>query len=558
MKYLEQMILSGNSKHITLGVIAIFIYLFPYFYLGENAYITTHDFLDSTWGHLSNIINNNAFFKFDFKLPLLYGVDRNSIVYTSMFDIKSIIFYFFSPYWAIVVNLVLVKLIAFVGMYMLLATYLLENKQICLVISFIYSLIPFYVDFGVSSSGVPLLAYAIINIYNKKWLKTSYALVVLYALYSAIGLSGVFVCFLLFVTICALYYSKGIFNKHLVISLILLVFIYILANWAVLYGFFFKESFVSHRTEWVNEVSLKDILIHCIDFFVNSQYHAGKFWALPLYAITTIIYFLLGRSDKKYTLCMVIFAIVSLLTIIGELVRFLPLTIFMSFQFDRFYFLLPSICFVLFAIACEKIFENGKHLFYYLFIITSLICVLRNNVEYNNNIKNIVTDSYSTSYPSYKQFYDTKLFEDISDQLNIPQDYTVKSVSLGLHPSVLEYNGYWCLDGYLMSYSLDYKKEFRKVIAKELSKNETLKKYFDNRGGSRCYMYSSELGKKFVIKKDENKVDNLEIDVNALRNLGCQFLFSAVDIRNYEKLSLEFCGSYTSAHSFYKIYVYKL
>jgi hypothetical protein len=68
--------------------------------------------------------------------------------------------------------------------------------------------------------------------------------------------------------------------------------------------------------------------------------------------------------------------------------------------------------------------------------------------------------------PSFREFYDTKLFSGIKMHIGKPAE-TYRVVSLGIFPRVASYNGFFCLDCYQNYYSLKYKHSFRDIIAKE-------------------------------------------------------------------------------------------
>lgn len=59
-------------------------------------------------------------------------------------------------------------------------------------------------------------------------------------------------------------------------------------------------------------------------------------------------------------------------------------------------------------------------------------------------------------------------------------------------------------------------------------------------------------------KDKQGEVRNLEIDTTTLKELGCTYLFSAVNIRNYQELGLQYIGTYTTSTSFWEIKVYKV
>ena len=110
-----------------------------------------------------------------------------------------------------------------------------------------------------------------------------------------------------------------------------------------------------------------------------------------------------------------------------------------------------------------------------------------------------------------------------------------------MHPTIAQYNGFYTLDSYQNLYSLEYKNKFREIIADELEKNHRMKNYFDA-WGSRCYVFVAELfgkGKCYLncSKYETDSIDHFEIDTKALSALGGKYIFSAVPINNYEKLS---------------------
>ena len=115
------------------------------------------------------------------------------------------------------------------------------------------------------------------------------------------------------------------------------------------------------------------------------------------------------------------------------------------------------------------------------------------------------------SEPTYHQFFDEELFSQITEYIKKPkQEYAVACI--GLYPAVAQYNGFYCIDGYWNAYPLEYKHEFRKIIESELEKDNDLKNYYDH-WGSRCYIFSSELGKEYRYGKNCGKVIQ-HLDIN--------------------------------------------
>lgn len=177
---------------------------------------------------------------------------------------------------------------------------------------------------------------------------------------------------------------------------------------------------------------------------------------------------------------------------------------------------------------------------------------MASNNEFKQNIYNLI---YKHKFITYKEFYSPELFAKIKQQIGLPQSQ-YRVVSIGLFPEIALYNEFYTLDSYQVNYDMNYKKEFRKIISKELDKSEELKSYFDN-WGNRCYIYSSELGRNFFIT-DNRAVNNLEINTEQLKLMGCRYIFSAVQINNAPKLNLEFVNKFTDKNSPLTVYLYKL
>jgi hypothetical protein len=158
----------------------------------------------------------------------------------------------------------------------------------------------------------------------------------------------------------------------------------------------------------------------------------------------------------------------------------------------------------------------------------------------------------------FAEFFSSALFANIREFIGDSQaNYRV--ASLGMHPSIALYNGFCTVDGYWVNYPLEYKHRFRRVIAKELEKDAVLQAYFD-RWGSRCYLFSAELGRNYLYTKGScrRRVEQLDIDTGALADLGARYILSAVEIGNASQLNLRHKKTFACADSPWQIYLYAL
>jgi hypothetical protein len=159
--------------------------------------------------------------------------------------------------------------------------------------------------------------------------------------------------------------------------------------------------------------------------------------------------------------------------------------------------------------------------------------------------------------PTYREFYSESLFQEIRDYIDKDQaDYRV--ISIGLEPSISQYNGFYTLDAYLVNYPLEYKRQFRKIIEKELEKNKDLRNYYDT-WGCRCYIFVDELGFETMAFKGKNiKIKKMQLNTGILKSMGGEYVFSAVEITNYEENNLKLMKVFEREDSPWKIYLYKL
>ena len=96
------------------------------------------------------------------------------------------------------------------------------------------------------------------------------------------------------------------------------------------------------------------------------------------------------------------------------------------------------------------------------------------------------------------------------------------------------------------------------MIAAELEKNEETKVYFDL-WGNRCYLFNSVTGNYMRLQKGNSLIyEGLEFDMEALQELGCEYLFSGSEIADAGRLGLKSVGYYETDTSYWGIWVYAL
>ncbi len=151
---------------------------------------------------------------------------------------------------------------------------------------------------------------------------------------------------------------------------------------------------------------------------------------------------------------------------------------------------------------------------------------------------------------NFEEFFSKELFENIKDEIN----YAGEGVAAyGFHPSVLLYNGFHTIDGYLSVHPMRNQTEFRKIIAPYLERDSYYQSYYDDWGG-RMYLFG-ELGVTPTRNK-EVEPSPLYMDTSAFKEYGGSYLFSRAQISNASELGLRLVDDFDCQESIYHIYLY--
>lgn len=173
------------------------------------------------------------------------------------------------------------------------------------------------------------------------------------------------------------------------------------------------------------------------------------------------------------------------------------------------------------------------------------------------NVNQINNGSGITGYISWESWFSEDLMQEIDDAIGRDKS-TYRVAHLGISPAPALMHGFYTVDGYSNNYPLEYKHRFREVIAPEIEKNEEVRVYFDT-WGNRCYLFNSITGNYMRLQKGNTLVyEGLEFDMEALRELGCEYLFSGAEIGDADRMGMELVGYFETEDSYWGIWVYRL
>lgn len=604
----------SNKKfvYILTGFVCILIYYLPYFILGQDSSFRITDFLDDEI--IQYLYNGRYMFASTDTIvkEWLSGVPAPSIQPPTF---TLVLFFKFFPFFtAIMISCIFGTVFAFLGMFLLSDKVLKgEKRYVSFMVAVLFAILPYYPPYGLSSVGIPLVIWSCIRMYEiSKEVESRkvtrciikclpYTLVcIFYALSSSLIWAGYFVVGFMILTVIIMAIKKIKATIPILVTSVLMTLTYCVVFRTTIINVLF-ETYVSHRSDPNKIMGATEFLPGFIEMFKYGQYHAPSLhtyimaFSLLMIVLGFVFYKKLGKTVKQYVLLAAgIWGTLLFIAVFygfysseaGMMVRkYLgPLE---SFQIDRIYWLNPTLWYLELALSCiilfglaeyiftklivgikllkEKINDKKREFFlawfrvlfvigFGVFFSVYIVCHIC-SVEYNATLKRMF--GKETGHWTYHEFYDHELFGEIKDYIGKDQsEYRIGCV--GFVPAIAQGNGFYTVDAYSTNYPLEYKYKFRPVIEKELEKNANIKSYYDN-WGSRCYLFAAELDTKFQIGKDENIVlENFEINTDALKELGCDYIFSAVKIENAEDINLKLLEVFTTDTSRIEIYVYEL
>jgi hypothetical protein len=549
-----------ERRLIVLALLVIALFLSPYFILGENAHIRVHDNLDSNlaWyrvlsesGQISGPVTA--------KIPqVINGLPRNAL--GTEFSLIVWLYYWFPIMTAYGLSQAITRFTAFLGMYLLLRKYLIQEDRWGIIrvgTSLAFALTPFWPSGMLSTLGMPLALWSFLNIRNgeRKW--TNYLVLTVLPFYSSIVLG-----FFFFLSAMGVFWffdilrGKG-WNWRFFLAIAYMTFVYLVTDYRLVYSFLFDDEPNSRDEYFHARLTFGHSVRLTIKNFIFGHHHVHTIHTLIILPVIIVALSLIWKNrawkmEKIYVILFALNFILSAWYAFWFYKGWLPLTKsfhFMdTFNFARYHFLRPLIIYLLFAIGLRIIWNQGRMWRKIIpWLVGAQIILLgftNEEIVYKNK-------------PSVKEFYAEEQFQDIKEHIGRPLE-SYRVASIGLHPAIAQYNGFFTLDSYNNFYPLSYKKQFRKIIANELQKNKRIRVYFDEWGG-RCYLFTDELGKHYMFKKTSKKrIKNLKLNLQPFKQMGGEYLFSSVPIDNAEENGLLLDKVFSSKSSAWKIYLYEV
>lgn len=604
---LDEFICRVDKWPLIWTIIPLMIVFFSYYFLlGKNCVIEINDQLDETL--FTYVLNAKYMFSdIDVFPEMLGGVPRGGVTVSAWIFVP--LYWIFSTYHAFMVQFMFVAATAFIGMYLLVKEFT-DSSIIALICGGLFMFLPYQPVYGLSLVGGPLAFWAFLCLYRRKHIIASMLSLVYFGLAANLVLLGYVILGFVAVVLIGLlicWHRSDKYqvpekkdeirwrNKLVVSGFVLLLLVYIVTNASLFLELFVGGSYVSHREEMI--VSGAGFA-SAWDVFLHSAQHAPTYHEKLIIPIVLVIigygvfYKKLEEECKQLYIWLV--ALFSINIFIALFYGFCQSPMVVDFRNStsgfvhyfsayRVYWIYPTTWYAITGLAAGLVWkQHGKKeisateasinkkwgnnlpsVLIGLFIIVVLTPTAWNVYQNSNWILN--RSQYNNNCNVGLRSWNDYLAEDV--MILIKEDIQQKTgktqeeyrvASLGLCPAVALHSGFYCIDGYSNNYKLDYKYEFREIIEKELEKCDNMRLYYDT-WGSRCYLFTEESQNFYYFEKDADfQYQNLELNTDKMKEMGCNYLFSGAEIEesDAEELGLELFGVYDTPESYYRVWVY--
>ena len=511
------------------GILIVVVFFSPYFILGDGCIFEINDQLDESI--MNYMLPARHLWDGSTVYPeMLGGVNASGMQPSAILFLP--LYCLFSARVAFLTQYMSCFVLAFLGMYLLVKEST-ESSILAVIAGACFCVLPLYPVYGLSEFGVPLVTYAFLCLWKRKRILLALMCTLLFGLTSHLVYTGYVVLGLWLLALLVAFFQKRK-NKWPVLGFAELLVTYVIVNWSLILEILVGDSsYVSHREEMVS--SATPFFETFWSLFRNSAQHAPslhKYLILPI-----VIFLLLGAFCKKE-------------------------------ETDRMiYKLYPADWYLEFALAAAVLWRTkvphtdsrmlpGKLLILAVCLLPTLQLLKVNSGMYLN-VNQINNGSGITGYISWESWFSEDLMQEIDDAIGRDKS-TYRVAHLGISPAPALMHGFYTVDGYSNNYPLEYKHRFREVIAPEIEKNEEVRVYFDT-WGNRCYLFNSITGNYMRLQKGNTLVyEGLEFDMEALRELGCEYLFSGAEIGDADRMGMELVGYFETEDSYWGIWVYRL
>lgn len=537
----------------------LFLPFLPYLIWQQDAYVRLHDTLEGELVWLEILRQSGLAFDYssDAILPsILGGLPRNS--YPPGHSLPYVFIHIFGMFWGYVGLSFFLAAIGFLGMRKwVLQMYPSAPNGLADAAGLLFSWIPFFPTFGAAVMGLPWLWLSFRRMLQHRSTTKDVMLWFVFPFMASfiwtvilLGTAWLWVCIeaarrrqvLTPILLSGLAWGLGILLAHYPAFALM------------------GSGFESHRQEYLpypdGAPAFLPQLQNLIQMFAFSHYHVGTLVTLPIAFLLFMVWPELGNRAKTTFYALLVLLVFQAFYPSLEYVLFQHVDLLRSLRLDRLSPAFPLLWLAALIDASMVAWNHNSTRRLALMVWAAVLLTTgMGNDQHLQNLRKAVNKDIMPSYRAY-------LAEDQMKKIQWyigkkPETYRVASI--GLSPTVAQYNGFYTVDGLQSQYPLKQKQAMRNIMEAELQKNADCKAYFEH-WGNRCYLFSAELGCGFNAihqgKGKRGQIKALALNGEAMKAAGLDYLLSAVklpDSPQYRHLR-----SFYNGDSWWSIHLYQI
>lgn len=461
---------------LALGYVAVF---------GQDIYIATHDNLDSNIPWFTMLRDNGLFASHGGTVPFLGGISRDYL--PSELNFYSLLYWLLPAFPAYILGNVL-KIVLSVAGWLALGPCLFGTeapryRHLLVLGGFVYANLPTFPTAAFVFAGMPLLLALAWQLWRRPrplvWVGLA-----LWPALSDFSTSGIFACgyMLLFFLVVSIRRRRPCWR--LLAGLVVLCAGFLVYEHRLFGVMLFSQEETLRSTMEGTTLGLAGLLRTIGQTFWLGENCGGTLQAwviMPVCGVywlaSNLSYLRTGRYRKLWrdafnllwytALGNAVLAGVSNTELFQLFIRtFVPPLD--GFNFTRIAWFNGLLLYLAFFVVLARLLRRGWALPAYGLAAAAFAVILFADGETYNDIHNNLVRlparlrGEQAEELTWEEFYSEDLFTRVKESIGYNGEW---SIAYGMHPGILEQNGIATLDGYLSYYSLDYKEQFRALIA---------------------------------------------------------------------------------------------
>jgi hypothetical protein len=538
-----------NNLYEILSFVLFIIYFAPILFFPNRAKYLIHDNLDSNVVWYKRLAESGKMFAngneiLDYTMG---GLPRKCMV--SEWSIDRLMYLFLTPQTAYAVNYILIHIIAFMGMRLLIKRYISEIPVIYNLVSLTFAFLPFWPSGGLSVAGMPLLVFAMLNIFTNKSNKSNWLILFFFPFYSFLPFGNAFSFPLLFLGyLTGALLRKWVFKWMHILAFIIIGFSTLIVEYRLI--LLLLSGFKSNRiVDFVDPntfMNIKGVLGSSIYAFFYGHYHFHSLNSfITLVCIVYILFYFLNNrkidQNLKYSIFFII--IIAFLCLITLFIDNYNLKEVLGKSFPRislrFWVVFPLMWYVVFALVLSSLYKIKSRISILLLLIQLIIVFLLINARdyfgsrYAENIfANTLIHPHNHEQQLWDNYYMTTQFNFLKKENPYLFDKTIATI--GMNPEVAQYNGFRTIEGYYSLYPIE-----KFILLKEIDRKERVYANIN---------HFSHTNRNYLFINENNFLEP-KWNYDLLSKNNVIYILSSKKIEKLNNLNLKFSGG---------IYLYKI